>query len=186
MATACFDTGWLLSKPKVEATTSKEHCEQKANALRAFKSRTGLILRGSRFWKPTCLAKASHEASGKCEITSLPTSSERAGAISAVFFHRYILLALSQYIVDILSAKTNFSLSVIADMFRRKGCKLMGYRVKIQKVERPSNRSFYLNFPMALAEALGVKKGETFEWEIEDRNTLIVKRIKPSKSTRKK
>jgi hypothetical protein len=62
----------------------------------------------------------------------------------------------------------------------------MGYRVKIQKVERPSNRSFYLNFPMALAEALDVEKGETFEWSIEDRNTLIVKRVKPSKSKRKK
>ena len=62
----------------------------------------------------------------------------------------------------------------------------MGYRVKIQKVERPSNRSFYLNFPMALAEALDVKKGEAFEWSIENRNTLIVKRVKPAKPKRKK
>jgi len=62
----------------------------------------------------------------------------------------------------------------------------VGYRVKIQKVERPSNRSFYLNFPMVLAEALDVKKGEVFEWSIEDRNTLIVTRVKPSKSRRKK
>ena len=62
----------------------------------------------------------------------------------------------------------------------------MGYRVKIQKVQRPSNRSFYLNFPMVLAEALGVEKGETFEWSIEDKNTLIVKRIKMRKSKRNK
>ena len=61
----------------------------------------------------------------------------------------------------------------------------MGYRVKIQKVERPSNRSFYLNFPMVLAEALGVKKGETFEWSVQDRHTLIVKRIRASKSKSK-
>lgn len=53
----------------------------------------------------------------------------------------------------------------------------MGYRVKIQKVERPSNRSFYLNFPMALAEALDVEKGEVFEWSIQDKYTLIVKRV---------
>ena len=57
----------------------------------------------------------------------------------------------------------------------------MGYRVKIQKVERPSNRSFYLNFPMVLAEALDVKKGEEFEWSIVDRNRLLVRRVKPSK-----
>lgn len=62
----------------------------------------------------------------------------------------------------------------------------MGYRVKIQKVQRPSNRSFYLNFPMALAEALDVQKGETFEWSIQDRNTFIVKRIKPSKAKKSK
>ena len=62
----------------------------------------------------------------------------------------------------------------------------MGYRVKIQKVERPSNRSFYLNFPMVLAEALDVKKGEVFEWSVQDRNTLIVKRMKPPKAKRKK
>lgn len=62
----------------------------------------------------------------------------------------------------------------------------MGYRVKIQKVERPSNRSFYLNFPMVLAETLGVKKGEEFEWSVEDRNTLILTRVKRAKPLRKK
>ena len=62
----------------------------------------------------------------------------------------------------------------------------MGYRVRIQKVQRPTSRSFYLNFPMALAEALDVKKGETFEWAIQDRNTLIVKRVAQSKVKRKK
>jgi hypothetical protein len=53
----------------------------------------------------------------------------------------------------------------------------MGYKVKIQKVQRPSNRSFYLNFPMALAEALDVEKGEVFEWSIQDKYTLIAKRV---------
>lgn len=62
----------------------------------------------------------------------------------------------------------------------------MGYRVKIQKVERPSSRSFYLNFPMALAEALDVEKGEVFEWTLEDRQTLILKRVNPPKPKRKR
>ena len=30
----------------------------------------------------------------------------------------------------------------------------MGYPVKLQKVERPTNRSYYINFPTALAEAI--------------------------------
>ena len=62
----------------------------------------------------------------------------------------------------------------------------MGYRVKLQKVERPTNRSYYLNVPVPLAEALNLKKGEEFEWMIEDRNTLVLRRVKPSASVRKK
>ncbi len=61
----------------------------------------------------------------------------------------------------------------------------MRYRVKMQKVERPTNRSFYLNFPLVLAEAMGVEKGEEFEWIVEDRNTLVLQRLKQQPSARK-
>jgi hypothetical protein len=54
----------------------------------------------------------------------------------------------------------------------------MGYPVKIQKVDRPTNKSFYVNFPVALAEAIEVAKGEAFEWMVEDKNTLVFKRIR--------
>ncbi len=54
----------------------------------------------------------------------------------------------------------------------------MGYIVKIQKVQRPTNKSFYINFPAAIAESANVEKGEEFEWLIEDRNTFVLKRIK--------
>ena len=56
-----------------------------------------------------------------------------------------------------------------------------GYRVKLQKVERPTNRSYYINFPVALAEAMGFEKGEELEWLIEDKNNLILKRVKQKK-----
>lgn len=55
----------------------------------------------------------------------------------------------------------------------------IGYRVKLQKVERPTNRSYYINFPVALAEAMGMEKGEEFEWLIEDKNTLLFRRVVP-------
>ena len=61
-----------------------------------------------------------------------------------------------------------------------------GYRVKIQKVERPTNRSYYLNFPAPIAEALIIEKGEVFEWQIEDKNTLVLHRVRPLKIKRKK
>jgi len=54
-----------------------------------------------------------------------------------------------------------------------------GYEIKVQKVERPTNRSYYVNLPVALAEAIGVKKGESFFWHVEDKNTLVFRRAKP-------
>lgn len=62
----------------------------------------------------------------------------------------------------------------------------MGYRIKIQKVDRPSNRSYYLNFPAPIADAVNMQKGEELEWIVEDRNTFIVRRVKPAKSFLKK
>ena len=54
----------------------------------------------------------------------------------------------------------------------------MGYKIKIQKVERPTNRSFYVNMPTPIADAAGMEKGEEFEWSIEDKNTFILSRCK--------
>ena len=62
----------------------------------------------------------------------------------------------------------------------------MGYNVKIQRVERGNTKSFYVNFPAAVAEAANLEKSEEMEWIIEDRNTFVLKRIKPIKTTLKK
>ena len=53
----------------------------------------------------------------------------------------------------------------------------MGYRVKIQKVDRPTNQSFYLSFPSALAQSLEIEKGESFEWVVETKNLVLLKRV---------
>ena len=58
----------------------------------------------------------------------------------------------------------------------------MGYKVKIQKVERGATKSFYVNFPAAVAEACVLEKGEEMEWLIEDRNNFVLKRVKEQKS----
>jgi hypothetical protein len=63
---------------------------------------------------------------------------------------------------------------------------VMGYRVRVQRVDRPTNRSFYLNFPSPIADAVDLQKGEEFEWFVEDRNTFVLKRIKTHKSFLKK
>ena len=67
-----------------------------------------------------------------------------------------------------------------------KGESAMGYRIRVQKVDRPSNRSYYVNLPSPIAEAVKMQKGEELEWIVEDRNTFIIKRVKPVKSFLKK
>lgn len=53
----------------------------------------------------------------------------------------------------------------------------MGYHSKVQLIERANRtRQFYLICPAPLAEALELEKGESIEWVIEDRHTLIIKR----------
>jgi hypothetical protein len=63
-----------------------------------------------------------------------------------------------------------------------------GYLIKVQKVERPTNRSYYLNLPVVLAEAMEVEKGEEMKWLIEDKNTLLLCRTqnKPPRKLRAK
>lgn len=62
----------------------------------------------------------------------------------------------------------------------------MGYIIRVQKVDRPSNRSYYVNFPAPIADAVNMQKGEELEWIVEDRNTFIIKRVKSAKSFLKK
>ena len=57
----------------------------------------------------------------------------------------------------------------------------MGYKIRIQRVERGSTQSFYVNFPAAVAEAANIIKGEEMEWSIENKNTFVLQRVKPVK-----
>jgi hypothetical protein len=58
----------------------------------------------------------------------------------------------------------------------------MGYQIKVQKVDRPTNRSYYVNLPVVLAETLAVQKGEAWEWSVQDQNNLIFSRVKVKKT----
>ena len=57
----------------------------------------------------------------------------------------------------------------------------MGHKIKIQRVERGTTKSFYVNFPAALAEAAQIEKGEELEWLMDDKNTFILRRVIPKK-----
>ncbi|MEK7855795.1 MAG: hypothetical protein AAB288_06875 [Acidobacteriota bacterium] len=51
--------------------------------------------------------------------------------------------------------------------------------MKLQRVARPTNRSYYLTIPSALVDCMELEKGETLEWILEDKNTLVLRRSIP-------
>jgi hypothetical protein len=54
----------------------------------------------------------------------------------------------------------------------------MGYQSTVQVIQRGSkNRQWYLICPAPLAQALEIEKGEVIEWVVEDKHTLVLKRI---------
>lgn len=57
----------------------------------------------------------------------------------------------------------------------------MGYKVKLQKISRPTNKSFFVSIPVVLVESMELEKGEVFEWLLEDKNNIVLQRVKQKK-----
>jgi len=53
----------------------------------------------------------------------------------------------------------------------------MGYPTRIQLIKRKKSQQFYVNFPSAVAQAMGFKKSELFEWIISPDGQLILHRV---------
>ena len=52
----------------------------------------------------------------------------------------------------------------------------MGFPTKVQRINRKMSEQWYINFPSAVAQAMEFSKGETVEWFIEDKETLVLHR----------
>jgi hypothetical protein len=52
----------------------------------------------------------------------------------------------------------------------------MGYPTKVQLIKRAKSEQWYINFPSAVAQAMEFTRGETAEWFIEDKETLVLQR----------
>lgn len=53
----------------------------------------------------------------------------------------------------------------------------MGYKTKIQLIQRKDSQQWLFNIPFAIGEALELRKGETLDLTIKNKDCLIVKRI---------
>jgi hypothetical protein len=52
----------------------------------------------------------------------------------------------------------------------------MGYPTKVQLINRKQSEQWYINFPAAVAQAMEFERGETVEWFIEDKGSLVLRR----------
>jgi hypothetical protein len=62
----------------------------------------------------------------------------------------------------------------------------MGFPTKVQLIKRQSSEQWYINFPSAIAQAMGFTRGETVEWIVEDKSLLALRRLNPPAPTLKK
>lgn len=62
----------------------------------------------------------------------------------------------------------------------------MGYKTKVQSIKRKTSEQWYINFPMALAQALEFEQSEEVEWIIAEDGTLILTRPNAPKRTQVK
>lgn len=54
----------------------------------------------------------------------------------------------------------------------------MGFRTKIQLIQRKESEQWYVNFPTQVAQIMEFNRGEEFEWTLVDKNTLKLRRLK--------
>ena len=52
----------------------------------------------------------------------------------------------------------------------------MGFKTRIQLIQRKGSRQFYINFPSACAQMLNFRKGEVVEWQLAPNGVLVLKR----------
>ena len=60
----------------------------------------------------------------------------------------------------------------------------MGFKTKVQLINRANSQQWYVNFPSALAQALEFSKGEVVEWTIETKHKIILKRKTKTKQSK--
>jgi bifunctional DNA-binding transcriptional regulator/antitoxin component of YhaV-PrlF toxin-antitoxin module len=54
----------------------------------------------------------------------------------------------------------------------------MGFVSKVQVIQRgEKNKQYYFICPAPLAQELEIEKGESIEWVVEDKRTLVIRRI---------
>jgi len=58
----------------------------------------------------------------------------------------------------------------------------MGFKTKVQLINRKDSQQFYINFPSACAQMMGFRKGEVVEWVLTEDGNLLLKRMQSGRA----
>jgi hypothetical protein len=61
----------------------------------------------------------------------------------------------------------------------------MGFKTKVQLIQRKESQQWYINFPSACAQAMNFSKGEVVEWEITPEGDLRLRRTVQGKKAKR-
>ena len=53
----------------------------------------------------------------------------------------------------------------------------MGFKTKVQLIQRRESQQWYINFPSACAQLMNFRKGEVLEWEMTAAGDLRLRRL---------
>jgi len=62
----------------------------------------------------------------------------------------------------------------------------VSFPTRVQVIQRKTSEQWYVNLPSAVAKALDFGKGETVNWTVHDRSTLVLERPEAPPSPLKK
>ena len=60
----------------------------------------------------------------------------------------------------------------------------MGFKTKVQLIQRKESQQWYINFPSACAQMMNFRKGEVVEWEITPAGDLRLQRPSTARKTK--
>ena len=61
----------------------------------------------------------------------------------------------------------------------------MGFKTKVQLIQRRESQQWYINFPSACAQMMNFQKGEVMEWEITADGQMILHRTAKERKSKR-
>jgi antitoxin component of MazEF toxin-antitoxin module len=61
----------------------------------------------------------------------------------------------------------------------------MGFKTKVQRIQRRESQQWYINFPSACAQMMNFQKGEVMEWEITADGQMILHRTAKERKSKR-